>query len=465
MKYDYDLIVIGAGSAGYNGAALGVRRGLRVALVDGAEELGGLCILRGCMPSKALLASARRLQLVREAGGLGVRVGDAGVEMGVVLGRKDGLIGEFAGYRRGQIEGGGFEFVAGEAVFEGAHEVRVALRDGGVRVMSAGAFLVATGSVVGPPPVPGLAEAGYLTSDDVLHLKEVPQSVVVLGAGAVGLEFAYYFNALGCKVTVLQRGRQLLRGSDADVTGALRESLERQGMTVHTGVTLVGAEKCAGGRRILYTEGGVEGVVEAECVLHAMGRRPNLGRLQLERAGVELVEGRLAVGGTQQSAVPHIFAAGDVCGPYEIVHLAIQQAEVAVRNVVRLRDEGGVGLEEMDYRLKLFVLFTHPELAQVGMTEAEARAAGLAVRVATYPFNDHGKSLVLGETEGFVKLMTREDTTEIIGAAVLGPEASSLIHEVAAVMHFHGKAADLAMLPHYHPTLAEIWTYPAEELM
>ena len=465
MNYDYDLIVIGAGSAGYNGAALGARRGLRVALVDGAEELGGLCILRGCMPSKALLASARRFQLVREAGALGVKVVGAGVEMEEVMARKDGHIAEFAGYRRGQIEKGPFEFVAGQAVFEDAHTVRVSLRDGSERVLSAGAFLLATGSVLAAPKVPGLEEAGYLTSDDALHLKKLPASVIVLGAGAVGLEFAYYFNAMGCKVTVLQRGVQLMKGADADVAGALREALEGQGIAVVSGMTLVGAERTAVGRKVIYRQGEETKEVEGEVIFHALGRKPTLGRLQLEKAGVELVEGRLAVQGTQQTAVPHVFAAGDVCGPYEIVHLAIQQAEVAVRNVLRLRDGGGEALEVMDYRLKLFVLFTHPELAQVGLTEAEARAAGIAFRVATYPFNDHGKSLVLGETEGFVKLITREDTTEIIGAAVLGPEASSLIHEVAAVMHFHGKAADLALLPHYHPTLAEIWTYPAEELM
>ena len=467
MNYDYDLIVIGAGSAGYNGAALGARRGLRVALVDGAEELGGLCILRGCMPSKALLASARRYQLVREAGALGVKVVGAGVEMEEVMARKDGHIAEFAGYRRGQIEKGPFEFVAGQAVFEDAHTVRVTLRDGSVRVLSAGAFLLATGSVLAAPKVPGLEEAGYLTSDDVLHLKKLPASVIVLGAGAVGLEFAYYFNAMGCKVTVLQRSGQICKGADADVASALREALEGQGITIHTGAELrVRVERTAVGRKVVYYQGEETKEVEAEVIFHALGRKPNLGRLQLEKAGVELMGGRLMMmEGTQQTSVPHVFAAGDVCGPYEIVHLAIQQAEVAVRNVLRLRDGGGEALETMDYRLKLFVLFTHPELAQVGLTEVEARALGIAFRVATYPFNDHGKSLVLGETEGFVKLITREDTTEIIGAAVLGPEASSLIHEVAAVMHFHGKAADLALLPHYHPTLAEIWTYPAEELM
>ena len=187
-------------------------------------------------------------------------------------------------------------------------------------------------------------------------------------------------------------------------------------------------------------------------------------QVRLPAAGVDVRGDRLVVNAQQQTNVPHIYAAGDVCGPYEIVHLAIQQAEVAMRNVLRTLREPAATLETMDYRLKLFVLFTRPEVAQVGLTEAEARAAGEDFRVASYPFNDHGKSLVMGETDGFVKLLTRARTGEIIGAAVIGPEAASLIHEITVAMHYHGTAQTLAAIPHYHPTLSEIWTYPAEEL-
>ena len=464
MDHHFDLIVIGAGSAGYNGAALAVRNGLRVALVDGAEELGGLCILRGCMPSKALLASARRLQLAKGAGELGIEVPEARVNLRAVMERKNAHIAEFADYRRGQIEKGNWEFFRGFAQFENEHTVRVTSRDGTTQALTAEAFLLATGSVIVPPPVPGLAKLGYLTSDDALQLEQLPESLVILGAGAVGLEFAYYFNALGVKVTVLQRSAQMLKGADADLAASLRTSLEAQGITVHTGVTLDHAERGSGGRKIYFHQDGKSQVVEAAEVFHALGRRANLERLNLEKAGLELRNGQLFVQPTQQTDAPHIFAAGDVCGPYEIVHLAIQQAEVAVRNVGRVLKKSAGPLEHMDYRLKLFVLFTHPEMAQVGLTEAEARAGGREIKIATYPFNDHGKSLVLGETDGLVKLIVDADTKEILGAAVLGPEASSLIHEVAAVMYFHGTAGDLARLPHYHPTLAEIWTYPAEEL-
>jgi pyruvate/2-oxoglutarate dehydrogenase complex dihydrolipoamide dehydrogenase (E3) component len=240
--------------------------------------------------------------------------------------------------------------------------------------------------------------------------------------------------------------------------------MEARGITIHTGVTLVSAERTETGKKIVFRMNGELHEIAAEEIFHALGRHPNHAQLHLENAGVPLPDGKLTVLPTQQTNVPHIYAAGDVCGPYEIVHLAIQQAEVAVRNILRTTRQADAALEEMDYRLKLFVLFTLPEVAQVGLTEAEARAAGEAIGVATYPFNDHGKSLVMGETEGFVKLITRASTGEILGGSVIGPEAASLIHEIAVAMHYHGTAQDLATIPHYHPTLSEIWTYPAEEL-
>ena len=188
--------------------------------------------------------------------------------------------------------------------------------------------------------------------------------------------------------------------------------------------------------------------------------------MELNHAGVATTKkGGIEVGPDQRSrSKRHVFAAGDVCGPYEIVHIAIQQAELAARNAARHVGKLDGSPEEIDYRLKLFVLFTEPQMAQVGLTERECAHAGRDFAVAKYPFNDHGKAIVKGETDGFVKLITERATGEILGGAVVGPEAAELIHEITVAMHFHGTAADLAKVPHYHPTLSEIWTYPAEEL-
>jgi pyruvate/2-oxoglutarate dehydrogenase complex dihydrolipoamide dehydrogenase (E3) component len=203
---------------------------------------------------------------------------------------------------------------------------------------------------------------------------------------------------------------------------------------------------------------------EAEEIVYGLGRAPNLERLGLNEAGVKTQMGRMATTSKQQTNVEHIFAAGDAAGPHEIVHIAIQQAEVVARNAKRLVEGKGEEMEETDYRLKLFVAFTEPQVAAIGFNERELMTAGAEYEVARYAFSDHGKAEVLGETDGFVKLIVRRGTCEILGAAAVGPEAGELIHEIAVAMYFRATAHDLAKVPHYHPTLSEIWTYPAEEL-
>lgn len=201
-------------------------------------------------------------------------------------------------------------------------------------------------------------------------------------------------------------------------------------------------------------------------ILQALGRSPNTDGLSLENAGVEFADDGKKVGTNLQQATsqPHIFAAGDVCGPHEIVHIAIEQGEIAAENAAILLGKSDGSPREMNYRLKLLGILTHPEVAMVGMSETEAKAEGRAVKADSYPFDDHGKSMVMGETHGFVKLIADAETGEIVGGAVVGPEAVDLIHEIVVAMHFKATAADLAKVPHYHPTLSEIWTYPAEEL-
>jgi pyruvate/2-oxoglutarate dehydrogenase complex dihydrolipoamide dehydrogenase (E3) component len=219
----------------------------------------------------------------------------------------------------------------------------------------------------------------------------------------------------------------------------------------------------AGLKRVVFEKDGAEHAVEADEILLALGRRPATDGLGLEAAAVETDHGRIAVLPTQQTSQPHLFAAGDVCGPVEVVHLAIQQGELAARNAAAwLRGEKA--REKMDYRLALFGVFTHPQAAQAGLTELTAASTGRAVKAASYPFADHGKSMVMGETEGFVKLIADAATGEIVGASVVGPEAVELIHQAVVAMHFRCSAAEFLKIPLYHPTLSEIWSYPAEEL-
>jgi pyruvate/2-oxoglutarate dehydrogenase complex dihydrolipoamide dehydrogenase (E3) component len=460
---NYDFLIIGGGSAGYAAARTATGLGLRACVVDGAEELGGLCILRGCMPSKTLLASSSRFHTMRRAKEFGLRASGLEVHGDEIIARKRHLIGGFADYRRGQLENGDFELVRGWARFVDAHTVEVSLRGGGTRTITAHAFLLATGSVHSEPPLESLRQVDAWTTDDVLESEHVPESIIIVGGGATAVEFATYYSGLGRQVTIVQRSAQLLTGTDADLAGALADGLRARGVRVFTGTKLIEAARTEKGKRVTFEHEGQTVTVEAEQILNSLGRSPALAGLDVEKAGI-VCEGRaLTVKPTQQSSQPHIFAAGDVAGPYEIVHIAIQQAEVATRNAARLLGGRGDRLEETDYRLRLYVIFSDPEVAVCGASEQELREKGARFRVATYPFNDHGKSMTMGETDGFVKLITAE-SGEIIGGAVVGPHAAELIHEIVVAMHFRATAAQLASVPHYHPTLSEIWTYPAEDL-
>jgi len=349
------------------------------------------------------------------------------------------------------------------ASFVSPREICVANDRGETRI-GARTALIATGSRIAVPDVPGLAASGCLTSDDLLERETLPRSVIVLGAGPVGLEMAHYLNAFGVDTTVIQRSARILKGVDPDVALALEDAMRRQGVKIFKDTQIVAIESEPDRKRVTFSHEGEQRVVESDEILNALGRTPNIGGLGLEDIGVTLNRAHVLVSSTQETAVKGVFAAGDVCGPLEVVHLAIQQGEIAARNAARFLGAKMDHFEEMDYRLKLFATFTEPQVAVCGLTEAEAAELDLSVRTATYAFGEHGKSMVMGETDGFVKLMVSAETREILGAACVGPHASDLLHEVVVAMHFHATAGDLARVPHYHPTLAEIWTYPAEEL-
>jgi pyruvate/2-oxoglutarate dehydrogenase complex dihydrolipoamide dehydrogenase (E3) component len=413
------------------------------------------------MPSKTLIESANRYMTLRRAKEFGLRAENISVRGEEIIERKRRLTGEFAAHRQRQLECGRFELVRGWASFVDAHTVEV--RGETSRQLTGKTFLIATGSSLKFVDVPGLAETGFLDSDAVLESAHIPASIVMLGAGPIALEFAHYYSALGTQVTIVQRGRQVLRDMDGDVAVAASDALRARGVQLFLGTTLTRVEKTANGKRVVFQHEGEEVSAEAEEIVYGLGRAPNLDGLSLEAAGVRESHGRLSTNASQQTSIPHIFAAGDSAGPHEIVHIAIQQAEIAARNARRLLKEE-VPLEQIDYRLKLFVAFTEPQVAAIGFNERELMMANAPYGVARHAFADHGKSMVLGETEGFVKLIASTDRCEILGAAAVGPEAGELIHELAAAMYFHATAHDLLRIPHYHPTLSEIWTYPAEEL-
>lgn len=453
--WDYDVAVIGGGSAGYAAARTASSAGARTVLVEGADELGGLCILRGCMPTKALLWAAEIRQWMRNARTWGIDSVPGTFSWAEVLARKDALIREFAAYRRDQLTEGRFNLIRSRARFLDGHTL--ALGEGADR-LTAGRFVVATGSEVSPPPLGSLKEAGVLTSDDLIHLPILPKSMIVLGGGAIALEFAQMLGRFGVEVTVIQRSARVLSGFDPDVAEALEEALRSEGITMWTGTELLGARREGEEKVVRFRHGETEREGRADAILLALGRRPHLDGLGLEAAGVAVEDGRIVTDARMRTRAGHVFAAGDCTGPHDIVHLAVRQGEVAGHNAVDPDRPW-----EMDDRLLTRVVFTEPQVAVVGLGEREAGKRGIRHRVARYRFEDHGKSLIMGARHGFVKLLA-DPAGRILGGACVGPMGGELIHEIGVAMSAGLTAAQLAAVPHYHPTLAEIWTYPAEEL-
>lgn len=473
MTTNYDFVVIGGGSGGYAAARTAHELGLKTAVIDGASTLGGLCILRGCMPSKTLIESANRFRSMRRAEEFGLRAGDnIEVRPDEIIARKRTLIDEFSSYRQEQLADGRFDLIRGRASFVSGSELEITPLEGESNVPERVTFrsaCVATGSQISRIPVQGLEETGYWISDDILEAEKLPDSIIVLGGGAIALEMACYLEGLGKEVAVIQRSAQLISGSDRDVAKALEKALdERENMTLFVGTKLLEVGKNADGKKtVTFEHNGETKQIAADEILQALGRNPNTTGLNLEAAEIELAANKkhIACNPEQATTTSHIFAAGDVCGPHEVVHIAIEQGEIAAHNAAIHLGSSSDKTREIDYRLKLLGIFTDPEVAMVGLTEVEAAAEGREIVVASYPFNDHGKSMVMGETHGFVKLIADAKTRELVGGAVVGPEAVNLIHEIVVALHFRSTAQDFIKIPHYHPTLSEIWTYPAEDLV
>ncbi|MFT4547431.1 MAG: pyruvate/2-oxoglutarate dehydrogenase complex dihydrolipoamide dehydrogenase (E3) component [Pseudoalteromonas tetraodonis] len=466
MTDSYEFVIIGGGSAGYAAARTAHDLGLKTAVIDGAVTLGGLCILRGCMPSKSLIESANRNLTLRRAEEFGLSASNLSVHPEKIRDRKRVLIDDFAGYRQGQLEDGRFDLFRGRASYVDAETLLVKLNDGTETTIKAATSLIASGSVISRPPIVGLEETGYLVSDDVLDAAELPESIIVLGGGAIALEMAHYYEGLGVKTAVIQRSAQVLKSEDEDVAKALEGAFIDRGIDLYTGTALKGVRVEDGKKVVSFEHEGEVKSVAADEILQALGRQPNTGGLELGAAGVNLNGRHVGTDEFQATSAANIFAAGDVAGPHEVVHIAIEQGEAAATNAaIHLGKLDPSKKVAISYELKLFGVFTEPQVASVGLNEKEAKAAGIDVVTADYPFDDHGKSMVLGETHGFVKLLADRATGKLIGGSVVGPHGSELIHEIVVALRYGATAAEFARIPHYHPTLSEIWTYPAEDLM
>lgn len=443
---DYDLIVIGAGTAGLVSAAGGASLGAKVALVE-RDKMGGECLNYGCVPTKALIKSAKVASLMRRAPEFGVEEVPVEVDSRAVMARMRGIV-EKAGqpdsperFRKLGVD----VYIGEEATFTGERELSV----GGERLRGR-SVLVATGSHATPVPIDGLDDAGYLDNVSVLGLEKLPQSMVIVGSGPIGTEFAQMFTRLGCRVELLSSSPNPLPKDDEEVTDALRGYLEADGVSFHGGfraeaVRLENGEKVVTARN---KKSGDTVEVRGEELLIAAGRAPTVDGLGFEKAGIEVGDGSLVVDERLRTTAEGVYAAGDIVGGPLFTHAADYQAKIALQNALFPVKQ------KVDYRAMPWTTFTDPEVARVGLTEREAREEREDVKVFRHPFSKLDRAICDGETEGFVKLVT-DGRGKLLGGHIVGSDAGNYIGEVVLALRKNLSVGDLSQTVHVYPTLSE----------
>ncbi len=433
--YDYDLAIVGSGGGAFAAAIRALGLGARVVMVE-RGTIGGTCVNVGCVPSKTLLKAAETYHRAGRHPFEGIETKAGAVDYGALVAQKDGLVSDLRQEKYADlVDEYGWEFVEGEASFEDGETLRV-----GERTIRAGAYVVATGARPAVPEVPGLEEVGYMTSTTSMEQDRLPGSVLVIGAGYVGLEQGQLLSRLGSRVTVMQRGTKLLPNQEPEVSEAVREGLEREGIGVLTGVRVERAEKAQDGKKRLHlTVEGEERVLEAEEILVATGRKPNVEELGLERAGVELDErGAVRVDDSLRTTNPKVWAVGDVTLGPQYVYVAAHEGAMAVDNA--LSGEG----KTLDFSALPGVMFTDPQVATVGLTEARARAKGREVEASVLPLKAVPRALVNRDTLGVVKLVAEKGTGCLLGAHVAAENAGEVIYAATLAVRFGLTVSDLA---------------------
>lgn len=457
----HDLIVIGGGSAGHAAASTAAELGLRCAVVESADELGGLCILRGCMPSKALIETANRMRDIRGAGDFAIEVPPPRLDPEKLRERVRGLVRDFRDSRVEEMRSGKYELVRGSCRFVSPHAVEVEESGGTKRVMEASAFVIATGSAPSVPDIPGLAGTPFWTSDDVVGLPRVPERLAVIGGGAIGMECAHLFEGLGSRVTVVIRSGRILKGFDPEVSSALEAESRRRGIGILKDTRLTRVEHDGAG--FLLHHGG-DGPLACDALLVATGRKPRTGGLGLDVLGLAMDGPRILIDDRATTSLPHVFAAGDCASPVPVVHLGVIQGEVAARNAAMfLRGDHSESAATWNRDGAMIALFTEPQVVSVGIDGNTAEERGLDPVCGKQDYADHGKGLIAGVKHGFVKVVAAGADGRLIGATAVGPQVAESGHLPAFAIERGLSVSDYLALPHYHPTFAEAWSRAVEE--
>jgi dihydrolipoamide dehydrogenase len=458
---DFDLVVLGAGTGGYAAAFRAGQLGLKVALVD-EDKIGGTCLHRGCIPTKALLESAAFADRVRHAKDFGLILpGEAVVDYAAMAARRDAVVKRMWTGLKTLVDKYKVTWVAGRGRLDGPGVVRVAQPGedgtpgaGGDRVLNATDVILATGSRV--KSLPGLTPDGrrIVTSDDILKMDTLPKDIVIVGAGAVGVEFASMFADVGVKVTLLEYLPSIVPLEDADVSKLVERSFQKRGMTVMTSARFDASSVTsddAGICLMVGPEGKEPAELRAELMLVATGRAANIEDIGLETTKVETDRGVVKVNGRMRTKEPHVYAIGDLIGGLWLAHTAAHEGLIAAHTIA-----GDADVHEMDYTAQPRATYCRPEIASIGLTEAQCKERGLKVKIGKVPFLAIAKAIIGGEYEGFAKVIADADSNDTLGVHIVGPHATDLIAEASLGFELEATPWEIGGATHPHPTLSEV---------
>lgn len=441
----YDVVVIGGGPGGYSAAIRARQLGRKTALIEEAD-LGGVCLNWGCIPTKALLKQAEVYQLVRHADEYGIKVGEPEVDWEMVIGRSRAVAERLSKGVAYLMQKNGVDVLQGRGKLTPARKVQI--DDGkSVTELDAAQVILATGSR--PKSIPGVEFDGtrIISSKEAMVQEKRPQALAIIGAGAIGVEFAYFYRAYGSEVLLLEALPQILPREDEEIAAGLAESLSEQGIEVATGAKVVAVNNKKRRVAVRYEVGGEAFAREVDRVLVATGVQGNIEGLGLEAAGVRTRNGMVEVDGRMETSAKGIYAIGDVAGTPQLAHAAVQEGIAAV--------EFAAGKERPELGQVPNCIYCQPQVASVGMSEKEAREAGRDVKVGRFPFAASGKGQAAGETAGLVKLVFDARYGELLGGAILGAEATELIAELGLALRLEATYEELLLTVHAHPTLSE----------
>ena len=444
----FDVIFIGGGPAGYTGAIRAAQLGQSVACVEVDPRLGGTCLRVGCIPSKALLESSEKfLETKHTLKKHGILTESVKLDLSVMQKRKETIVTQLTGGIAGLFKKNKITRFFGHGRLDGAGRVVVKAADGTETAIAGQHIILATGSVVTPLKGVELDGDRIGTSTEALAWAEVPEHLVVIGGGVIGLELGSVWLRLGAKVTVLEYLDRIMAGTDLEIANAAQRLFKRQGMDFQLGVRVTGAKR--DGAKVEVTIADAE-PIRCSHVLLAVGRKPNTEGLALETCGITPEpRGQIPVDGHFRTSAAGVYAVGDVIHGPMLAHKAEEDAVACVEQIIH-------GYGHVDYNLVPGVVYTEPEIATVGKSEEELKAANIVYRKGSFPFAANGRAIALGHTDGFVKLLADAQTDRVLGCAIIGPRAGDLIAEVAAAMAFGASSEDIARTCHAHPTLAEV---------